>query len=155
MRGGYHYAHPDDSTGAEQALYFIENGGGWSDDGLTLPGMLDIEYDPNPEIDDCYGVSPGDIVTWVQDFVDTYSNSTGRYPMIYTNYDWWSRCAGDSDAFVETCPLVVASYNSEVGTIPGGWPAQTIWQYSDAYEFGGDADLFNGDEDGLASLVSG
>lgn len=117
--------------------------------------MLDIEYDPSPDVNDCYGVDPDGIVAWVQEFVDTYSNETGRYPLIYTNNDWWSRCAGDSSAFAETCPLVVASYNSEVGTIPGGWETYTIWQNSDAYEFGGDSDIFNGDEDGLAQLASG
>ncbi|MCO5558244.1 hypothetical protein L7F22_011823 [Adiantum nelumboides] len=34
-------------SGAAQANYFLQHGGGWSDDGITLPGMLDIEYNPN------------------------------------------------------------------------------------------------------------
>ncbi len=43
IRGAYHFAHPDESTGTAQASYFLANGGGWSDDGITLPGALDIE----------------------------------------------------------------------------------------------------------------
>lgn len=154
IRGGYHYARPSSSAAADQVDYFIKNGGNWSDDGITLPGMLDIEYNPGSG-NDCYDMDPDSIVSWVSDFVKGYKDATGVYPMIYTNLDWWSRCAGNSDAFVDMCPLVVASYSSSVGTLPGGWEFQTIWQYSDAYEYGGDADSFNGDEAGLKALAKG
>jgi len=43
IRGGYHFARPDISSGATQATYFLAHGGGWSPDGITLPGALDIE----------------------------------------------------------------------------------------------------------------
>jgi hypothetical protein len=43
IRGGYHFARPDVSSGATQANYFLAHGGGWSADGRTLPGALDIE----------------------------------------------------------------------------------------------------------------
>jgi len=43
IRGGYHFARPDVSSGATQATYFLAHGGGWSSDGITLPGALDIE----------------------------------------------------------------------------------------------------------------
>lgn len=43
IRGGYHFARPDVSSGAAQASYFLAHGGGWSADGITLPGALDIE----------------------------------------------------------------------------------------------------------------
>src|ERR1700683_3209078 len=39
VRGAYHFAIADNSTGAAQADYFVANGGGWSGDGRTLPGM--------------------------------------------------------------------------------------------------------------------
>lgn len=37
IRGGYHYA---DGTGdgSQEAEYFLAHGGGWSNDGITLPG---------------------------------------------------------------------------------------------------------------------
>lgn len=37
IRGGYHFAHPDSSSGSAQADYFLAHGGGWSGDGITLP----------------------------------------------------------------------------------------------------------------------
>lgn len=43
IRGGYHFARPDISSGSTQATYFLAHGGGWSPDGITLPGALDIE----------------------------------------------------------------------------------------------------------------
>jgi hypothetical protein len=43
IRGAYHFALPNSSSGATQANYFAGNGGGWSWDGKTLPGALDIE----------------------------------------------------------------------------------------------------------------
>ncbi|OCK75562.1 glycoside hydrolase family 25 protein [Lepidopterella palustris CBS 459.81] len=152
IRGGYHFAHPDTSSGASQANFFVENGGGWSGDGITLPGMLDIEYGASSE---CYGLSASSMVSWISDFVDTYQSLTGRYPMIYTTNDWWTTCTGNSQAFSANCPLVLARYSSSVGTIPGGWPYQTIWQYSDSYTYGGDADTFNGAQSSLVKLATG
>ena len=46
VRGAYHFGLPDRSTGAAQAQWFTANGGAWSADGQTLPGALDIEYNP-------------------------------------------------------------------------------------------------------------
>ncbi|TWP32918.1 GH25 family lysozyme [Leekyejoonella antrihumi] len=46
IRGAYHFANPAVSTGASQADYFVAYGRGWAPDGTTLPGVLDIEYDP-------------------------------------------------------------------------------------------------------------
>lgn len=40
--------------GADQANSSVDNGGGWSADGKTLPGALDIEYSPYG--DTCYGL---------------------------------------------------------------------------------------------------
>jgi len=37
VRGAYHFALPDRSSGATQAAYFVAHGGGWSPDGVTLP----------------------------------------------------------------------------------------------------------------------
>ncbi|OKL60973.1 N,O-diacetylmuramidase [Talaromyces atroroseus] len=153
IRGGYHFAHPDESSGAYQANYFLSHGGGWTSDGITLPGMLDIEY--NPDGSTCYGLSASEMVSWISDFVGTYQSSTGAYPLIYTTDDWWSTCTGNSEKFSSTCPLVLASYNSEPGSIPGGWPYQTIWQNSDSYAYGGDSDIFNGDEAQLQAIASG
>lgn len=50
IRGGYHFAHPDSSSGATQAKYFLAHGGGWTSDGITLPGALDIECKTFPSV---------------------------------------------------------------------------------------------------------
>jgi len=59
-------AIPDNSTGAAQADYFVANGGGWTGDGRTLPGMLDIEY--NPYGAECYGLTQSQMVSWISSF---------------------------------------------------------------------------------------
>ncbi|RMD43170.1 hypothetical protein DV735_g1966, partial [Chaetothyriales sp. CBS 134920] len=153
IRGGYHFAQPASSTGAAQANFFIANGGGWSGDGITLPGMLDLEY--NPSGDSCYGLSASDLVDWISDFIETYNSSEGVYPLIYTSTSWWTQCTGNSDAFGSKSPLVIARYSSSVGDLPAGWSYYTIWQYSDSYTYGGDADSFNGDESQLQALALG
>ncbi|OBT51278.1 hypothetical protein VE04_07260 [Pseudogymnoascus sp. 24MN13] len=153
IRGGYHFAHPGSSTGAAQATYFLAHGGGWSKDGITLPGMLDIEYNPSGAT--CDGLSTGSMVAWIHDFVNTYHTKTGVYPMIYTTTDFWTQCTGNSAAFASTCPLVLARYASSPGTMPAGWTYQTIWQNSDAYAYGGDSDVFNGSLDQLKKIALG
>lgn len=149
IRGGYHFAQPGSSSGAAQASYFVAHGGGWSADGITLPGMLDLE------VEDCGGLSTSQTVAWIQSFSDQYHSLTGRYPVIYTNFSWWTSCTGNSAAFKDTSPLMVARWASAPGTIPGGWPYYTIWQYADSNTYGGDSDVFNGDEAGLKKLASG
>lgn len=114
--------------------------------------MLDLEGEGSTT---CWDLSTADMVAWIKDFDDRYKEVTGRNVLLYTNFYWWQECTGNSDAFAETNPLVLARYSSSVGDMPGGWSAQTIWQNSDAYEFGGDADIFNGDEAALKKLASG
>ncbi|TFK34430.1 glycoside hydrolase family 25 protein [Crucibulum laeve] len=146
IRGGYHFALPDRSTGAAQATYFLAHGGGWSGDGITLPGALDIEY--NPYGATCYGLSTASMVNWIADFSNTYHSRTGRYPIIYTTTDWWTTCTGNYAGFANN-PLWIARYASAIGTLPAGWPYATFWQYADSGVNPGDADLFNGDAAGL------
>ena len=152
IRGGYHFAHPGATTGAAQADYFIAHGGGWSADGITLPGMLDLESEGSSG--ECWGLSATAMVAWIKAFSDRYHSRMGVYPMLYTNPSWWKDCTGNSNAF-NTNPLVLAHYASSVGTIPGGWAYQTIWQNSDAYAYGGDSDIFNGSLDRLKALALG
>ncbi|KAI1105398.1 glycoside hydrolase family 25 protein [Jackrogersella minutella] len=148
IHGGYHFAHPDTSSGASQANYFVSNGGDWSGDGITLPGMLDLEGG-------CAGLSASAMVSWIKDFSDTYHSKTRRFPLIYTNPSWWSSCTSDSNTFVNTNPLVLARYSSSAGTPPGGWPYYTIWQFNDVYQYGGDSDTFNGEFSSLQKLATG
>ncbi|MGW7005282.1 lysozyme [Streptomyces sp. NPDC054933] len=153
IRGAYHFATPDTSSGAAQADYFVSHGGGWSRDGRTLPPALDIEY--NPYGANCYGLSPSAMVNWIADFSNTVRSRTGRYPVIYTTTGWWSSCTGNSAAFAGTNPLWTARYTSTPGTLPAGWSYRTIWQYADTGAFPGDQDYFNGAYSRLQALANG
>ena len=64
--GAYHFAIPNISGGSTQASYFVAHGGGWTADGRTLPGVLDIEY--NPYGSTCYGLSRTRMVSWIRSF---------------------------------------------------------------------------------------
>jgi GH25 family lysozyme M1 (1,4-beta-N-acetylmuramidase) len=150
IRGAYHFALPNSSSGATQANYFASSGGGWSRDGKTLPGALDIEY--NPYGATCYGKTQAGMVSWIRDFLTTYKSRTGRDAVIYTNLDWWTRCTGNTTAFNSTNPLWVARYSSTVGTLPGGWPFYTFWQWTSSPI---DQNRFNGDYSRLQALANG
>ena len=143
IRGAYHFAHPDSSSGTAQADYFVAHGGGWSGDGKTLPPALDIEYNPSGAT--CYGLSAASMVGWIADFSNEVHARTSKYPMIYTTYDWWSTCTGDSSAFAATNPFWIAKYSSTAPTsLPAGTGYWTIWQNADSGTFPGDQDVFNG-----------
>jgi GH25 family lysozyme M1 (1,4-beta-N-acetylmuramidase) len=142
IRGAYHFALPDRSSGATQANYFSNNGGGWSGDGRTLPGALDMEY--NPYGSTCFGLSKASMTNWIRDFSDTYKARWNKYPAIYTSASWWNQCVGAS--FGSTNPLWVARYASTPGTMPVGWSTYTVWQYSSSPI---DQNTFNGGYDRL------
>src|SRR5699024_10159734 len=94
IRGAYHFALPNSSSGAQQANFFVDNGGAWSSDGRTLPGVLDMEY--NPYGADCYDKSPAELHEWITEFSTTYHDRTDRWPVIYTSKSWWNSCVGNS-----------------------------------------------------------
>jgi GH25 family lysozyme M1 (1,4-beta-N-acetylmuramidase) len=153
IRGAYHFATPNTTTGAVQADYFVAHGGGWSKDGKTLPGLLDIEY--NPYGAECYGLSQAGMVSWILSFSNEYHAKTTRWPVIYTTTDWWSTCTGNKGDFSSTNPLMLACYCSTPGAMPFHWPLQTIWQFADAGTFPGDQDVFNGDITRVQALANG
>ncbi|MEU3189211.1 lysozyme [Streptomyces sp. NPDC006992] len=153
IRGAYHFALPSSSSGATQANYFAGNGGGWSKDGKTLPGVLDIEY--NPYGATCYGLSKSAMVNWIKDFTSTYKARTGRDAVIYTTTSWWTQCTGNSSAFGNSNPLWIARYASAPGTLPAGWGFYTFWQYTSSGPTVGDHDYFNGSMTRLKVLANG
>lgn len=156
IRGAYVFAHPDATTGAVQATYFVQNGGGWSDDGRTLPPLLDIEYGTDGT-GECWGMSQSAMVAWISSFTSTMLSLTGRYPAIYSTTDWWTTCTGNSGAFGND-PLFIARYPSSTtnspGTLPASWANWDIWQWADSGVFPGDQDVFNGDAADLTLLAA-
>jgi GH25 family lysozyme M1 (1,4-beta-N-acetylmuramidase) len=151
IRGAYEFANPSYSGGATQADYFVAHGGGWSADGKTLPGVLDIEY--NPYGAECYGLSQSSMVSWVRAFVNEYHAKTGRWAVIYSTTDWWTTCTGNNSGFGSEDPLWLADFASSPGALPAGWGFYTIWQYADSGTFPGDQDVFNGSSARLSALA--
>jgi GH25 family lysozyme M1 (1,4-beta-N-acetylmuramidase) len=142
LRGAYHFALPNQSTGAAQASYFVAHGGGWTNDGRTLPGALDIEY--NPDGAECYGLSQSAMVSWIASFADTYEALTSVWPVIYTDAAWWDKCTGDYGGFASQDPLWMPTYGPDGSTLPAGWSFYTISQDATSGTFPGDQDTFNG-----------
>jgi len=152
LRGAYHFALPDRSDGGTQADYFVDHGGGWTADGRTLPGVLDIEY--NPYGPTCYGLGQSAMVNWIAQFRGEYLARTGRYPVIYAGLNWWTECTGNYAGFAAD-PLWTAHYAATVGTLPAGWDGYTVWQYADSGTFPGDQDVFAGNLADLRSFAAG
>ncbi|MEU8677957.1 lysozyme [Streptomyces sp. NPDC048560] len=157
IRGAYHFARPDASNGATQANYFAGSGGGWSKDGKTLPGVLDIEHNPSGAM--CYGLSTTQMRTWVNDFYTAYKARTTRDVVIYTTASWWNTCTGNWTGMSTKSPLWVAHWGTASPSIPSGFPTWTIWQYSATGRVSGvagdvDRNKFNGTMTRLLALAN-
>jgi GH25 family lysozyme M1 (1,4-beta-N-acetylmuramidase) len=153
VRGAYHFALPDRSTGTAQAAWFATHGGAWSADNQTLPGALDIEY--NPYGPTCYGLSQSAMVSWIAAFLNEYFARTGRWAAIYTTTNWWQTCTGNYPGFGLTSPLWIARWSDTVGPLPAGWSTYAFWQWTNQpVEFPGDQDVFNGMQSDLVALAN-
>lgn len=151
IRGAYHFARPNVSSGATQANFLASNGGAWSADGRTLPAALDLEAG-------CYGKTQSGMRSWIQDFINTYRARTGRYAIIYTTTSWWVSCTGNWSTPWRNNPLWIARWASTPGTLPAGAPFWSFWQYTSSGSVPGisgavDRDYFNGDRTRLIALA--
>lgn len=153
IRGAYHFAQPSLSSGSAQATYFAAHGGAWSQDNLTLPGMLDLEGG-------CSGLSTTSMRSWILAFYNTYKTKTTRDVVIYTSPSWWNTCTGSWTGMSTKSPLYVADWTTASNpTIPNGFPYATIWQYTDSGSVSGisgavDRDRFNGTASRLLALAN-
>jgi Glycosyl hydrolases family 25/PASTA domain len=144
---------PDRSTGSAQAQWFATHGGAWSADGRTLPGALDIEY--NPYGATCYGLGQNAMVAWLTSFVRQYQALTGRWPIVYSTTNWWQTCTGNYAGFGATVPLWIACWCQSVGQLPAGWSNYAFWQWTNQQvDFPGDQDVFNGSQADLVALAN-
>ncbi|MGD9483068.1 lysozyme [Streptomyces sp. TRM70308] len=157
VRGAYHFARPNYSGGAAQAHFFASNGGAWSRDNQTLPGVLDIEHNPSGAM--CYGLSTTQMRTWVHDFYTAYKARTGRDMVIYTTASWWNTCTGNWTGMRDKAPLWVAHWHVAAPRIPSGFPTWTFWQYTASGRVAGiagdvDRNKFNGSMSRLLALAN-
>ena len=155
-RGAYHFARPSLplSDAVAEAKFFVATIGAQNVAG-TLPPVLDIE--------DAGGLTPPQLITWTQLWLDTVRKATGRVPVIYTYPNFWATRFGGSTAFA-AYPLWIADYRDPtVGPrlpLQGQWPAWTMWQYTSSETQPGirgriDMNWFAGDELALAAFADG
>jgi GH25 family lysozyme M1 (1,4-beta-N-acetylmuramidase) len=144
----YHFANPPKSSGAAQADYAVKNAGNYHVGGHYLPLALDLEYDPYSS-NECYGLAPAQMVSWISGFVTEAATLTGAAPIIYTPQDWWDTCTANSTAFGKDVLWVPAYSAGTPGTLPTGWSTWTMWQYTSSGTVPGisgpvDLDYFSG-----------
>jgi GH25 family lysozyme M1 (1,4-beta-N-acetylmuramidase) len=142
LHAAYHYATPDSASGTAQADFFVDNGGGQTGDGRTLPGVLDIEdnvYGP----DKCYGFTPAQMVSWIHDFINEYHARTGWWATINTFTEWWNDCTAGSTKFAAHDALWINNHGDSPGPLPAGWKNYFVWQWADTGVFPGDQDVMN------------
>lgn len=151
LQGSYHFANLRTSAAAQADLY-VDAGGGWTADGMTLPGVLDVEYDPY-SADPCWGSSAAATTSWIAAFDARYLARTGVHPVIYTTADWWATCTGGSTAFAATNPMWTASWAASPGVLPAGWTSWTLWQSGADDPLGIDYDAFHGTYEQLQQLA--
>jgi GH25 family lysozyme M1 (1,4-beta-N-acetylmuramidase) len=137
----YVFANPyaGNGSGTVQADYAWKTIGAaaitpaYKSNALMLPVVVDLEPDPyvNSETNSnqCYGLSPSAMVSWIKAFIAEAKKDTGKTPVIYTTTSWWNTCTTDSTAF-SADPLWIASYGVSVPSIPSAWSNLTFWQYS-------------------------
>jgi GH25 family lysozyme M1 (1,4-beta-N-acetylmuramidase) len=157
IRGAYHFALPDRSSGAVQANFLASNGGAWSADSRTLPAALDLEGNPYGAF--CYGLSQASMRSWIQSFLNQYRARTTRHAVIYTTTSWWTTCTGNWSGPWATSPLWIARWASAPGTLPAGAPFWSFWQYTSTGSVPGvsgnvDRNWWNGSVTRLVALAN-
>lgn len=155
--GAYHFARPSypvRSDALAEADHFTDVIGDIRT-ANTLPPVLDLE--------DAGSLSQGDLVQWVQLFLERVRSNTGRAPIIYVSPSFWSSKMADHQGFQQYA-LWVAHYTSASSPIvPGGWKFYSFWQYSSSKTTPGisggvgsvDQNSFNGGASQLASFANG
>jgi GH25 family lysozyme M1 (1,4-beta-N-acetylmuramidase) len=98
--------------------------------------VADLEFDPYTALDhtnECYGLTPAQMVSWIRAFVKEADRRTGQRPAIYTVSDWWDKCTGSSTAFAGD-PLWIADYafTDKTPLLPTAWNGYAYWQYTSA-----------------------
>jgi len=157
--GAYAFAIPNGNGGRSspvaQADYLLSYLGA---DSSTVPIMLDIEYDPYVNTDgtnECYGLRPAAMVSWISAFDAVIHRKTGQLPIIYTPPSWWSSCTGGSTGFSQL-PLWVPDYTTAPSPgMPAGWADWFIWQYTSVGTVQGIHDAGHTDLDQLNPGVIG
>ena len=144
-RGAYHFMTAQGDPIA-QANNFLSHVG--KSQVTDLPPSLDLEWDfkRNPDgspkmgpdgkpIDAWADLKPDEIKPRVSAWLAKVEQESGKKPIIYTNYYWWTQRLGETSAF-QNYKIWVADYskNSRTGeepNMPSGYH-WAIWQFTDS-----------------------
>lgn len=151
--GAYAFVQPalPISTATTQAQHFAAAIGAQQTAG-TLPPVMDLEISN--------GLSPSDLITWSQQFLETVRSLTGRTPVVYSYPYFWSDSMAGTTA-LHRYPLWLAAYGRTTPPAPlPGWPAWSLWQYSSTSSVVGisgqvDMSRFAGANAALTSFADG
>ena len=154
LRGAYHFFRCNVDP-QKQADYYINYVRTMNDDG-ELPPALDLETND--------GMYANQIIPAVKIWLDRVEAAFKKKPIIYTRTSFLQQFValpgGAPPAWANNYPLWLAWYPNQyvdgmTPSLPRGWPAWTIWQYSgDVATINGinakvDLNLFNGTLDDL------
>jgi len=129
-RGAYHYAEPQAAGSsaaairsaaqgeAEHFLSVLDHVGGVH--AGDMPPALDLETS--------HGLTPQQLLLWVETWVERVHHHVGRPPIIYTGGFWKGSLAGIAHDHWG-CPLWLAQYGPRA-QVPPPWEHWTIWQYT-------------------------
>jgi GH25 family lysozyme M1 (1,4-beta-N-acetylmuramidase) len=121
MVGAYAFAHPENSA-TTQADDFAMAVGSLVAGGL--PPVLDLEVNG--------GLTPAQLATWTQTFLNRLQADTGIVPMIYTGPNFWQTAMGGNTGFGRY-PLWEAHYTTAAAPATiAGWTSYSLWQFADA-----------------------
>ena len=158
VMGVYHFARPDNNTGAEDATNFVTVAGNYMGAGF-LPPVLDFE-DINRNGTTTYLsdiLSKSELTAWIQEFLTTVQNLTGVTPIVYTSTFY----AGYVNPSLNSYGLWIAKPNTSPTTPPtslGNWNDWKFKQYSWTGSVSGisgnvDLNVFHGSIDDFNELI--
>jgi GH25 family lysozyme M1 (1,4-beta-N-acetylmuramidase) len=169
--GAYHFAYPGlttYNTATREATWFVSIAGNYIKPGYLRPA-LDLEWHP-PKYDQPGGMTPSELVTWVNTWMSTVEASTGVKPIIYTTSSFiidhhLEALASNTYGY----DLWVAHWCNQCATPTyAPWTKWRFWQYGyqqipgihggiapDGTTHVTDLDVFYGDTSQLSNYVNG
>ncbi|BAZ24941.1 peptidoglycan binding domain-containing protein [Kalymmatonema gypsitolerans NIES-4073] len=158
IRGAYHFFRPlrDPSEQAQNYLRIVGK-----IEPNDLPPVLDLEHYPKEVEEQWKQFQLSERIQRVQKWLDIVESATGRKPIIYTSWGFWTSYMDDRQEFTKY-PLWVANFtNKPQPQVPAnnwgrnGW---IFWQYTETGTVPGvlgkvDRNHFNGSLDELVAFV--
>ena len=136
--GSYHFGTSDDASA--QVDHYLATAK------PTDKELVCLDFEPNP-----YGKPMS--IGQAREFVAVFAKRTGRWPVLYGGNGLKIALTRKADEVLSKCPLWIAQYGKKV-TLPPGWDAYTLWQFTESeHRIGGikstDRDRFDGSDDDL------